>query len=331
MRKLSPFSRRDMLKAGGAAAFMAAGALLLPGAAFAKAPRKHTQVPGYFRFNLGEFEITILSDGNLVLPLGFEAGNVPEPQLKAYLKSQFLSTYDHYSHINLALINTGDHVVLIDTGAGLNFQSSAGKLLPNLEASGYRAEDIDKIILTHCHPDHLLGVIDDFEETAQFPNAEYYINGSELDFWIAEDAASKLPDNFKGFALGARRTLLPIRSKTHRVKNDEEIVPGISMIDSFGHTLGHMSVMAQSASEKLLITSDAVHHANISLEHPDWVPTVDMDAKQSIATRRRLLEMAVTDRFMVVGYHFPFPGVGHIVRAGNVYRWIPATWQWEIE
>ena len=330
MRKLSPFSRRDMLKAGGAAALLAGGAQILPAQAVAKAAKTHTQAPGFFRFNHGEFEITVISDGNLVLPVDFMAGNVPEAKLKAFLNANYLDTQSHLSHVNLTLINTGKEMILIDTGAGPNFQESAGKLIENMEAAGISPDQIDKIIITHGHPDHVFGIIDEFEEAPRFPNAEYYINTEEWAFWTAEDTKSQLPEGMASFATGAKRNLLPVSGRTKRIKPGDEVAPGVQVIDSAGHTLGHMSVMVNSNKEQLLVTGDAINHAMISFEHPDWEPKVDMDGAKASATRIKLLDMAATDRLTVVGYHLPFPGVGHVARKGPGYRWVPALWRWDI-
>ncbi len=256
MRKLSPFSRRDMLKAGGAAALMAAGAQIWPEYAVAKADKALKQAPGFFRFGHGDFEITVISDGNLSLPTSFMAGNVPEAKLKAFLTSNYLDAQTHLSHVNLTLINTGKHLVLIDTGAGQNFQSSAGKLVDNLAAAGYTPDQVDKIFLTHGHPDHVWGIIDDFEEAPRFPNAEYFMNETEWAFWTADDTASKLPEAFASFASGAKRNLLPVGGRTKRIKPGDEIVPGISAVQSYGHTPGHLSVMVTSNDNQLLVTGD---------------------------------------------------------------------------
>ena len=318
-----------MLKAGGAAAVMAAGLPLLPGPALAKADKSANQVPGYYRFDLGDLELTIVSDGNLVIPTALEASNVPEAELRAFLEANYLNPETNYSQMNVCLINTGDELILVDAGGGSYFQDSAGKLVQNLEAAGHSADQIDKIILTHGHPDHCWGVIDDFAEEPRFPNAVYYMNGKELDFWLSKNAVDRLPENLKLFATGAYRNLNPIKDKTTRTKNAFEVSPGIRTIDSFGHTLAHQSVMIEQGGEKLLITGDAVHHWPITFEHPDWTPSVDMEPEVAIKTRKRLMNMAADEKLTVVGYHMPYPGIGHIARDGNVFRWVPAQWQWQ--
>lgn len=334
MMSLSPFSRRDMLRAGGAGALMAAMGLPLvslhSGKALAKADFAGTQAPGYFRFRLGGFEISIISDGNLYLPTNLLAKNVPEAELKAFLKAHYLPTEQHMSHLNLCLLNTGKEVILVDAGSGLNFQDWAGKAIQNLEAAGYKAGDVDKIVITHGHPDHIWGIIDSFEETPRFPNAEYFINAKEWDYWTDEGLADKLPESFRMFASGARRNLIPVSGRTKRIKPEEVIAPGVNVIDTRGHTVGHLSVVAESEGQKLLVTGDAISHAYIAFQHPEWQPAIDMDGDMAVVTRKKLLDMAAAEGFTVVCYHAPFPGVGRVARAGAAYRWIPAVWEWDL-
>lgn len=329
---LSPFSRREMLRAGGAGALMAAlGLPLIPGGvALAKGDPVGKQAPGYFRFKLGEYEISIISDGNIYLPTNLLAKNVPEAQLKAFLKSRFLPPDQHMSHLNLCLINTGKELVLVDAGSGLNFQDWAGKVVDNLEAAGYKPDMIDKIIITHGHPDHVWGIIDDFEEAPRFPSAEYFINSVEWDFWTDEGLADRMPESFRMFATGARKNLMPVSARTKRIKPGDTVVPGIEAIDTAGHTVGHMSVVIESQGEKLLVTGDAISHAYIAFEHPEWQPAIDMDGETAVKSRKKLLDMAASERMAVVCYHAPFPGVGHVARAGAAYRWIPAVWEWDL-
>lgn len=320
-------SRRGFVAGAGT---LAAGLSIPSGVAWSAAEQKKVQAPGFFRFQVGKFEATMLTDGLNQTPLGFSASNIPEEELKAYLKQHHYPTDIRLSHLNVCLINTGDNLVLIDAGSGDNFRETAGKLTASLEASGYTVDDVDTVIITHGHPDHIWGIIDDFAEEPRFPNAKYFINETEWDYWTADDLASRLPEGFHFFATGAHRNLKPIGEMTTRIKPGAEVVPGITIVDSPGHTLGHVSVVASSGSEQLLVTGDAITHPFISLEHPDWEPQMDMEKAIAVKSRKRLIDMAAAEKMIVAAYHIPFPGVGYIAKVGSSHRWVPMTWQWEL-
>lgn len=325
-------SRRTLLGATGAAAVYAGLSSNLFGAAPAIAQGKDEfkQAPGFFRYKLGDVEITIVSDGNLLIPAEALAANKPDAEVKAYLKSNFFRTDKLIAHTNLCLLKVGDKLIMVDSGSGVNFQKSAGRVVQNLAYAGYKPEDIDAIIVTHGHPDHIWGILDDATGKPRFPNAEYYVNAVEWDYWMDEELASKLPKQFAPMALGARRNLLPVSAKTKRVRAGDEILPGISLLDTPGHTVGHVSVLVVSGNEKLLITGDALVHPFVSLERPDWHFAYDSDKELASQTRKKLVDMLAKDKILTVAYHFPFPGMGHIAANGQNYRWVPVTWSWQL-
>ena len=309
---------------------LAAGGLLLPAPVRAAAEMKGEQVPGFYRFRLGAFEVTVLSDGSYTLPTRLLGTNVPREKVTAFLKANLLDPDERVSHVNIPLINTGKELVLVDVGGGMNWMPTAGKLTDNLRASGYEPEQVDKVVLTHGHPDHLWGLIDEFEEAPRFPNAEYIIAAAEWDFWTTDQAMKTLPEMFLGFAVGAKKHLPPVAEKTRRIKPGEEVVPGIATLDTPGHTSGHISLVVESKGESLLVTADAVTHPFISFEHPGWWPRTDLDNEMAEKSRRKVLEMATTDKHLMLVYHVSFPGLGHVARKGPAYRWVPATWQWDL-
>ncbi|MCB1527821.1 MAG: MBL fold metallo-hydrolase [Hyphomicrobiaceae bacterium] len=325
-------SRRRLLVAGAAGA----GGLLLAGggltgklpAAHAAADMKDGQIPGWYRFKLGKFEITILSDGSYELPTTLMATNQPREEVKAFLTSNFLPTETRTSHVNIPLINTGSELILVDVGGGPNWMATAGRLTDNLRASGYEPEDVDKVVLTHGHPDHIWGLIDEFEEAPRFPNATYYISSDEWDFWTTDQAEQRLAEQFKGFAIGAKRQLPPIADKTTRLRPGAEIAPGIITVGTPGHTPGHMSLVVNSGTETMIVSADCVTHPFVSFEHPGWRPATDLEQDKAEASRRKLLDMAATEKALMLVYHISYPGLGHVARAGDVYRWVPAMWRW---
>jgi len=332
MKPVAKFSRRDLLRAGGTASLTAAvavgGGLAMPAGALAKAPMQDSQMPGFFRFFLGAFEITVVSDGNLVVPAGRFADNIPEVTFKAFLRSHAQSTSQRVLQLNTVLINTGAELILIDAGAGDNFQASGGRLAANLEAAGYKADQVDRVIITHAHPDHIWGLIDDFEGGPRFPKASYVITSAEWDFWTDAETVKTIRKDLRGFAVGARKHLLPLASKMKRVNPDAQIAPGIKLLDTSGHTPGHVSVMVEQGGERLLVTADVVLTPYVSFEQPDWQPNSDLDKKQAVKRRKALLKMAAGERLKMLCYHLPFPGIGYAVTSGQAYRWIPASLQW---
>lgn len=330
MSDMSSLSRRNLLKTGGAASVLAAAGSAMSSPLRAAAKMKGQQVPGFYRFMLGAFEVTVLSDGSYTLPTDLLGTNVSRDEVRALLKTNYLDPDERISHVNIPLINTGDKLVLIDVGGGPNWMPTAGKLTENMEASGYAPEDVDMVVITHGHPDHIWGLIDDFDEGARFPNAEYVIAESEWDFWTTDKAASTLPEGFQGFAIGAKKRLPVIADKTRRIKPGEEAMAGISTLDTPGHTLGHMSVAVTSKNDTLLVAADTMTHPFISFEHPGWWPRTDLDNAMAEKSRRTLLDMAATDRHLSLVYHLSFPGLGNVARSGSAYRWVPATWQWEL-
>ena len=309
--------RRDFLKAaaGGTAAFVAWG--LQTGVAVAQAPQAH-------RFRHGAFEITVLSDGIITFPTSNLAPAISEAERHALLAAHDLPLDEHVSQINVALVRAGDELILIDTGSGLNFLASAGLLADSFEAAGIDREAVGTVLLTHAHPDHVWGIIDDFDDSERFPNAAYTMGATEWDFWMAEDVLTKVPDDLHGFALGAQRSLKPIADKTTRISGETVVAPGITMIDTPGHTPGHMSVVLESEGELLMVTGDALTHAAVSFERPEWRFIRDQEPDVAVATRKRVLDMTATDKMGLVGYHLPWPGVGRTERKDGGYRFVAA-------
>jgi len=305
----------------GAAGLAAAGGLARPAAA--KAPMGMPQAPYFYRFKLGAMEGTVLSDGPI--PLGDPAAGflgLSREELNRQLTENFLPTDKVVLEQNTLVLNTGNHLVLFDNGMGsvTAFGNTTGKLLTSLAAAGIDRKDIDAIVMTHAHIDHCGGIMAD-DGSRNFPNAQLYIAQADYDYWT--DAA-KVGPNLKLFLDQATKNLVPNRDRIHFVRDGQEFIPGIQAIATPGHTVGHTMFMLTSAGQSMAFIGDLTHHQVLLLEKPLTEFAYDTDPKQSAQTRVRMLNMLAANRIPLLAYHFPWPGIGHVAKSGEGFRYYPA-------
>jgi len=320
MTLLKP-TRRDLLKMAAAAP-----ALAMPLAARAELGAPESGNPSYFRFSVGDARVTIVSDGYFRLPTDGLGVNADRDEVQAFLKRHFLSPELGYSHTNHLFVEVGDAKVLVDVGSGNRFMENTGQLMGNLEAAGIDPYEITHVVITHAHPDHIWGIRDGFDE-AIIPDAEYLIGEAEHTYWMQDGLVDRVPAEDQQFVLGAVNSINVDGAEWTLVQDGHEVVPGLTMIDTPGHTPGHMSLRVDSGDQSLIALGDSMSHAYTNFAHPEWYNGFDADGDQTVATRKRLLDMAAEDRIAILGYHFPFPGVGHVQREGDQYRFVPALWQ----
>lgn len=322
MTLLKP-TRRDLLKLAATAP-----AFALPAAARAQLGGPIGENPAHFRFSIGDIRLTVLSDGYFTVPTDTLGVNADPDDVQAFMAQHFLSPSVSTSHTNHLLIETGDATVLVDVGSGHRFFDTTGRLIGNLEAAGIDPYDITHVVITHAHPDHILGMRDDFDE-AIFPDAEYVMGQVEHDYWMQDDLVNKVAPEEQQFVLGAVNSINTDGVEWTLGGDGHEVTSGVRLLATPGHTGGHMAVMVESGDKALIALGDCMTHAYMNFAHPEWYIERDTDGDAAVQTRLRLLDMAATDRIAVVGYHFPFPGVGHVQRNGESYRFIPALWQFE--
>jgi glyoxylase-like metal-dependent hydrolase (beta-lactamase superfamily II) len=322
-------SRRNLL--AGAAAVAALGPVAMVPPATAAAPPVGKQNAGWYRYKVGDFEVTAVVDGQNANPLGDAyVSNTPKDAVAKDLEAQFLPKDKVIHTYTPAVINTGSKLVAIDSGLGLGtFAQSKGALgqyQNNLKASGIDAGAIDVVIVSHFHGDHINGLIGP-DNKPMFPNAEIMVPETEWNFWMDESNVSKLPEVAKGQMANPKRVFSALGNKVTKYGDKKELVPGITAIATPGHTPGHHSHIVSSGSSTLLVQADVTAGAaTLFVRNPDWQFVFDTDKAVAVATRKKIYDMLATDRMMVQGYHLAFPSVGYVEKSGSGYRVVPATW-----
>lgn len=307
---LGKITRRDLLLGAGAVA--AAGAL----------PARATAQPSY-RFTHGAFDVTVLSDGFITLP-----GEILVPDGATADRAAVLSQVDApggivHAPCNLPLIRSGQEVILVDIGSAGRYQPTDGQLTENLRAAGVEPASVTRVVFTHAHPDHIWATLAE-DGGLRFANATYHVGATEWDFWMDPDYATKAPAAFHDFFRGAQRDLTAVRDRVVRMKPGEDVVTGLRVLDTAGHTPGHLSLELAGA-EGLLITADVANNQIVSFAHPDWAFGYDTLPDLAIRNRQKLLDRAATDRVKLLGYHWTYPGVGYAERKDGAYRFVSAS------
>ena len=316
------FSRRDVL----AGAAFAASALSAR-RSLAAAPFASRQAPTLYRYNIGSYELTALSDGLWERPIDDKfVRNADPADVRKAMTDAFLPADKLPIPFTALLVNTGSKLVLIDTGSGGQIAATAGTFNANLSAAGVTPAQIDIILISHFHPDHINGIKTKDDER-YFPNAEIKVAQAEWDFWMDESLPGRAAPEIKGYVLNARRIFRNIADGVTRFSPGAELAPGISAIGAAGHTPGHSAFAVASGNDSVLVLSDTSNHPKLFVRYPEWQPVLDMDGEAAVATRKKLLDRAASDRMLVQGYHFPFPGSGHIVRSGSGFELVPVEWQ----
>lgn len=281
--------------------------------------------PGYYNMQVGDLPVTVLSDGTNPLDMAQLLLNAKPGQLKSEFAQNFLSTTVESSD-NAFLIRTGGKLILIDAGSGDLLGASFGQLTKSLQNAGVQPEQIDAVLITHLHPDHVGGLMRNGKMV--FPNATVYISKAESDFWLTPEALKNAPAAYKPFFEYAQNSALPYvnAGKVKTFDSGDALFPGITALGSPGHTAGHTSYVIESNGHKLLILGDLIHAQAVQFADPDIAIAYDSDPKTAVSTRRRVFDDAVKGKYLVAGAHLPFPGVGHIKANGNGYSWIPANY-----
>lgn len=318
-----PVSARPALLAM-ALACAAVGAALPLAASAAPVAKQQSQVPGFYRMALGEFEVTALYDGYVDLDPQLLKGASAE-DIQSLLARMFVeSSQGVQTAVNAYLINTGSQLVLVDAGAAQCFGPTLGVIQSNLRAAGYQPEQIDTVLLTHLHPDHACGLLNAAGGRA-FANATVHVPQAEADYWLNADVAAKAPEASRGMFSMARAAVAPYLAAERLKLYDGQgpDIAGVTSVASHGHTPGHSGYLFSSGSSRLLVWGDIVHSHAVQFARPEVAIEFDVDNAQAIATRQKTFAEAALDRLWIAGAHLPFPGLGHVRVEGEGYAWVP--------
>ncbi|KGJ04239.1 Glyoxylase, beta-lactamase superfamily II [Paracoccus halophilus] len=268
---------------------------------------------------MGDVRIDSLSDGHLELPAGFFLERLPEGDRGAILDMFDLPTEGVVvSPCNLTLLRTGDRVVLFDAGSGPDFVPTAGRLPEALAALGIAPGDVTDVLFTHAHPDHLWGLLDEFDEPL-FPNAALHMGAAEFAYWSDPRTAETIGEEWLSFAVGAMRRLTAVGDRIRQIGDGDEVLPGIRAVSTPGHTPGHMSYAVGTPGQGVFVTGDFVTSA-AAIFRPELGTSTDSDPEQATATRRTLLPRLADEGWTILGYHLPEGGIGRIARDGAAFR-----------
>ncbi|UKJ76647.1 MBL fold metallo-hydrolase [Azospirillum brasilense] len=327
MNALTLNRRRIMLSAA-----VGASTLFVPGGGGVSAqptPTPATGNAGHYRFRVGEISATVLSDGVIGGPPRVYASDAPEAELQEVLRRAFLPT-DHMTlNLNTLLIETGGRRILVEAGAGATMGPNGGRIFQNLAAIGLGPADIDAIVISHTHPDHV-GNLRTANGGRAFPRATVFVPRADWDFFVRNDpdlSYMPVPQDFRlRFAAAIKSSLEPVREDVELYEAGAEIVPGLTTIVASGHTPGMATFLVHSGNDQLLLTADLAYHPVVNVDNP-WRPGPDRDKDTALASRRRIFDRAAADRILVLGFHFPFPGLGRMLKTDGGYAWVPANWQ----
>ena len=320
--------RRLALAAG--AAVLAAPALVRTTApAVAVTPvQLPQQGPGFYRTKVGDIRVTAIHDGFALRPLEGFVRNAPLPDVQEAMKKAFLPTSAFQNSFTALVVETGGKLVMIDSGNGNTGAPTSGTWMQNFRAAGFVPEMVDQIVISHFHGDHINGLRYQ-DGTSAFTKAEISVPAPEWDFWMSDERMGQAPDAARGGFQNARRVFQPIAAQVKRFAPGAEVAPGITSFAAHGHTPGHTIFGISSGNARLMFVADITNHPALFVRNPDWAVIFDQDADMARQTRRRVLDMAASERTQLAFYHAPFPATGFIAKEGNGYEFVPIQWtQW---
>ena len=275
------------------------------------------------QIDLGSATISTISDGAITLPGSLSFDNtMPSSELAVILDDFDLSKDELTRECNLTLYESDTKKVLFDAGAGFDFLIGMGTLVDSLEAIDLSTDDITDVVFTHAHPDHIWGVLDDFDDLT-FRNANYHIGRTEWEYWFDTETVNKVREDRVAMAVGAKRRLEALEGNINLFDGSDEIIDGIKALLTPGHSPGHMSFEVGKSSQKALVVGDALNNHHVAFRKPEWISAgLDQDPNLAAETRKKLLEKIVFEQLKIIGFHLPNGGIGHVEKIGEGYNFV---------
>ena len=283
------------------------------------------QAPGFYRYKVGDLMITAINDGVGRRPIDGFIRNAEIEAVHGALDAAFLPRDNITIPYTTLVIDRGGKLTLIDTGNGDSGAPTSGLWMTNFRAAGFDPAAVETVVISHFHGDHINGLrLKD--GTAVFPSAEVLVPEAEWAFWMDDAKMAAAPDGMKGAFQNVRRVFGPIAGDVKQFKADSEVVPNVTAVAAYGHTPGHTVFAVTSGEGRLMVLSDTTNHPALFVRNPEWQAIFDMDGDMARETRKRLLDMAASERMQVAFYHAPFPATGHIARDGEGFAFVPVVW-----
>ena len=280
--------------------------------------------PRVLRASVGSGTLTTVSDGNLILPGSFIFEPMPQDQLVSIL-ADFDVSHDRLTpECNLALFQDDDRTVLFDVGSGPDFMPTAGTIVDSLDAAGVAPGDVTHVVFTHAHPDHIWGLLDEFDDPL-FHEATYMMGRAEWDYWWNPETVNTIGEARAAFAVGAKRRMEAIEDSVEVFDDGQEILPGIAAVSSPGHTPGHMSFEVRNGTDGVLVLGDAIGNHHVAFRKPEWHSGSDQDREMAAATRQVLFDRIIADDMAIIGFHLPQGGMGRVEKHAEGYVFVPGA------